>query len=350
MASGYTANYGLCQWQAEDKFLREEFNQDNEKIDTAIQAVADRAAAGQTATEQAQSTADQALEGLELVNYNLYNLLLQNSYEKKETSWKKALLFDGFLDGAGLSSKSEVLLQRDGMLVLDGKGQGDHDLGYDADARKTDLTTRTVSISGCGRLTGFRLKVFLNWYPDATPTLKYELTRNGDLAASGSYSWKEPCTNNVITELTMEFTSPLLLLPRDTVALRLYSSGTMWELCQAGSGTGLGGTFLITPITGESAEVLTKSQPLPAARRVRAWVRHSGGSVGLTLRDGEGQEYPMTPGGARTVKEPLGKKSCTEQEFSLDADVPQGNLSLRLALTRGGSTVMYLYDYGATLF
>ena len=31
MASGYTANYGLCQWQGEDKFLREEFNQDNAK-------------------------------------------------------------------------------------------------------------------------------------------------------------------------------------------------------------------------------------------------------------------------------------------------------------------------------
>ena len=36
MASGYTANYGLCQWQPEDQFVREEFNQDNAKIDEAL--------------------------------------------------------------------------------------------------------------------------------------------------------------------------------------------------------------------------------------------------------------------------------------------------------------------------
>ena len=36
MATNYTANYGLCQWEPEDNFLREEFNQDNAKIDAAL--------------------------------------------------------------------------------------------------------------------------------------------------------------------------------------------------------------------------------------------------------------------------------------------------------------------------
>ena len=31
-----TANYDLCQWDAEDRILREDFNSDNEKIDAAI--------------------------------------------------------------------------------------------------------------------------------------------------------------------------------------------------------------------------------------------------------------------------------------------------------------------------
>ena len=31
-----TANYDLCQWDAEDRILREDFNSDNEKIDEAI--------------------------------------------------------------------------------------------------------------------------------------------------------------------------------------------------------------------------------------------------------------------------------------------------------------------------
>jgi len=36
MASNYTPNYSLCQWQASDKVLRTEFNADNAKIDAAL--------------------------------------------------------------------------------------------------------------------------------------------------------------------------------------------------------------------------------------------------------------------------------------------------------------------------
>lgn len=31
MASNYTKNYGLCQWEATDQVRREEFNQDNQR-------------------------------------------------------------------------------------------------------------------------------------------------------------------------------------------------------------------------------------------------------------------------------------------------------------------------------
>ena len=54
MASNYTTNYQLNQWEAGDQVLRTEFNQDNQKIDGALKAnaeaiaaeVADREAAG----------------------------------------------------------------------------------------------------------------------------------------------------------------------------------------------------------------------------------------------------------------------------------------------------------------
>ena len=36
MASNYTENYGLCQWEATDHVLREEFNQEHAKIDTGL--------------------------------------------------------------------------------------------------------------------------------------------------------------------------------------------------------------------------------------------------------------------------------------------------------------------------
>ena len=39
MASNYTTNYGLCQWEPGDNFVRTEFNQDNAKINAALAAL-----------------------------------------------------------------------------------------------------------------------------------------------------------------------------------------------------------------------------------------------------------------------------------------------------------------------
>ena len=36
MASNYTEHIGLCQWEATDQVLRTEFNQDNAKVDAAL--------------------------------------------------------------------------------------------------------------------------------------------------------------------------------------------------------------------------------------------------------------------------------------------------------------------------
>ena len=44
-----TANFQLTQWEKTDRILMEEFNSDNEKIDTALKASADGVAALQTA-------------------------------------------------------------------------------------------------------------------------------------------------------------------------------------------------------------------------------------------------------------------------------------------------------------
>ena len=49
MASQQTPNYRLSRWAGTDRILMEEFNSDNEKIDTALKGNADKAAALQTA-------------------------------------------------------------------------------------------------------------------------------------------------------------------------------------------------------------------------------------------------------------------------------------------------------------
>ena len=40
MATNHTTNYQLCQWEATDKVLRTDFNEDNAKIDAALSALA----------------------------------------------------------------------------------------------------------------------------------------------------------------------------------------------------------------------------------------------------------------------------------------------------------------------
>lgn len=39
MASNYTENFGLCQWEATDAVLRTEFNEDNAKIDSVLSRI-----------------------------------------------------------------------------------------------------------------------------------------------------------------------------------------------------------------------------------------------------------------------------------------------------------------------
>ena len=54
MSTNHTPNYNLCQWEAEDKVLRTEFNTDNAKIDAAIKAV-DRRVDGKASTASLNS-------------------------------------------------------------------------------------------------------------------------------------------------------------------------------------------------------------------------------------------------------------------------------------------------------
>lgn len=51
MASNQTSNYGLNQWEAEDRVMREEFNGDNAKVDAALAELAEEVGAKAAQTE-----------------------------------------------------------------------------------------------------------------------------------------------------------------------------------------------------------------------------------------------------------------------------------------------------------
>ena len=62
MASNYTPNHSLCQWAAEDKVLRTEFNADNAKIDAALGSLSSSLSG--KASSSAVSSLQSALDSL----------------------------------------------------------------------------------------------------------------------------------------------------------------------------------------------------------------------------------------------------------------------------------------------
>ena len=327
MASGYTEYYGLCQWQGEDKFLREEFNQDNEKIDAALKAAEDKAAA---AAQSAQQTADRALSGLEAADYNIYNLLLQNDYEGKYTGYKRALLYDGFLDESGIGAKSDSLILKDGRLSLYGTGQGNLSMGSYGTSKKTSAESQAMTATGAGSVTGFQCKVYNDMAVTTTDSLRATLSVNGEVKLEELVKTTELEADESKTE-----TFPFVKAGK----IMIYA---------ATDGTHLGGTLLCTPLSGSSAWMTTGALDLPAFSGVRAWARYKGGTLSLSLAGPDGT-LSFMPAERRETVELLDGAACTEQAFTLEEGGGAGSWTLRLDLSRSPDSEMLVYDYGVVL-
>ena len=178
MANGYTEHYGLCQWAAEDSFLREEFNQDNAKIDGALN----------TLSEELSEAQEENEEKLDPIRYNLYQLWLQRYYEGKETGMKKALLFDGFLDGSLVAALTQGTFLHGGSVWLSGTGQdsitGQTQTGGIA-AQGGTVESDVVTADGYGYLTGCTLEEsYLGASASAVVTVTVEFLLNGKVQAA----------------------------------------------------------------------------------------------------------------------------------------------------------------------
>ena len=75
MASGQTEHYSLNQWQPEDKVLREEFNQDNAKIETTIADVEEHCKLIKVTELVLAESGSQANLSLSTVDMNQFSML-----------------------------------------------------------------------------------------------------------------------------------------------------------------------------------------------------------------------------------------------------------------------------------
>ena len=335
MASGYTANYGLCQWQPEDKFLREEFNQDNEKIDAALKAAEDEAAA----------ESGRLRIRLEETNYNLCNLLLQSDYEGKYTGYKRALIFDGFLTDMDRELSASVLMCG-GSLVLGQTGQTNVNYPYGSQSTRTSGVTESKTAEGTGYATGFTFQVYTDVSMSGTEYMPYRLTRNGEDVLTGQYALSG-LGRDQTKEFKITFPKAVGLRKGDVFTFTLEAPSTHFWITGGDRSGSLAGTLYVTPVSGSSGTVSQTQPGLPASDGLRAWVRHQSGSVSLSVqRDGE-EPQSLTPDGQKSAVEPLNHKACTESSFRLDRSFTEGQFRITLTVTLGGSEhEMEVFDYG----
>lgn len=351
MATNYTANYGLCQWEPEDNFLREEFNQDNAKIDAAIKAATEAAEAGDQAVREqalewasaAQSTADWALSSLEPVSYNVYNLLLRDYYEGLESGFKKALVFDGFLDKKGIESTTSGLTWNptEKNVILQAAGVSSQEEGFETRRLVEIPTTTSLKQSFTAPSTGTITAVELYFAASCTVTIEQNgvvLGRATASAIQSNYSTRIPITANIERGGTYQI---CLLAP--TSGHYVYSGSNNMNF---------GYRFTMTPTIVTNGTLITTQHSLGSSyQRASAWVRHSGGTITLSLYNQQSGSWVTMPGtGKRTTVTTKGD-SCVESAFRL-ASVPTGNQSVKLRLTLSTSSGVnaMLYDYGVAIF
>lgn len=342
MATNYTANYGLCQWERADNFLREEFNQDNAKIDAAIKGVKEGA--------EAQVTAAATLAEAQLasVGHDLYGLMLQNDYDGKLTGWKKTLFFDRFQDKSLMAEASDCLAFPNQRVGLGRTVQNDISLGYGAQALFISGIRKTAEFGSLGYalLTGIKVKTQIQYVEEETADITYRVDINNEMAGGGQYPL---FFGETPSEQTMLFDPPVTLSPGDSFMVSLsFGANSRMVFPSAGGTNDLGGTLLITPLYGETGTITTPVLAMPERRSCWGWVRHTGGQVALAVSGPEGAPVPFTRVGGRTTVNGEGQP-CVESEFHLP-DAPQSEmLAFSLSLHLGESDAMQVYDYGILL-
>lgn len=323
-----TANYRLHQWEPTDPFLRTDFNQDLAAIDTAL-GRAERSAAANA--------------------YNVYNLMLQNYYEGKYTGYKKALLFDGFLDGSGIAEKSSTLIRSSGVVRLNRYGQSDITIPYTSDytSIRDGCAFQVQTPASSGRLTGWTVRTDMLYGGDPeefTATITCTVKLNDAVAYQGQLPLR--CTVAGSTQ-KMTLPTPLEVGTGDRLEVHLQSSTSTVRLSYT-TNVKLCGVLHFTPASGTSGSLVSHDTALPARNRILAWARHSGGTVGITVLEGD-VEYPMTRTGTTTTRN-LQNQACTESAFALDGAPEGGVLAVRVELSLpSGENAAALYDYGVVL-
>ena len=338
--STQTEYIGLHQWESTDPFLREDFNEDNRKIDQKVKA--------------AQERIEQTAGGLENMSYNIYNLLLRDYYEGKYTGFKRGLMFDGFLDESRISTW-EGSAYRDTEIhtvSIDTVGQSS------VPRPATSTTSITASVGkyvaqswtaqGCGTITS--VSVCGKSIGDASHEAALSIWQDGEKLADGT----APILFEVGDGEWHEFSISCPIRKGETYEFRFecLESGSRFGSigCLREENDGAFATVAlgITVTSGGSisGSITSESAQLGAWRNAVCYVRHNGaGQLAAALsRSDDG--WDAMEADQTAPAETLDGTPCMESVFRLERAEPVETAVFRLTLSAQNGQVPICYDYG----
>lgn len=330
-----TPNYGLHQWECGDQIRRTELNQDLRKLDAALRAAEEQAASDSAAASQ---RAEEAQNALEPFGYNCLNLMLQNCYAGVPYKYMKNLALDGFVDNSKIESTTNGLTwdATEKHVILQAVGASSQEDGFSVRQLKTvnsdQPMTQTFTAVCNGTVTSIELYM--------RGVLDISIEQNGVSLGTARITSTQ---DNYSTQVAISAE----LIRGSSYVIKLTAPGTAY-VHSGSNNVNFGYRLTITPTIVTSGTLITAPHSLGAAyQRASAWVRHSGGTVFLSLYNQQNSSWVSMPSTGKRTNVTTKGISCVESAFRLTS-VPAGNQSVKLRLTFSTSSGVnaMLYDYG----
>lgn len=171
MASNYTENYGLCQWEATDQVLRTDFNGDNAKLETALSNLEARVA-----------LLDRAVPNLA---FYIGQLSLQDLVERNQYLAQKSMLYEAFRFPSvfSLTGGAQII---NNVLTVSGMGTTGTATTQDTTIYSSNWTVARMWMHGQGG----SVKVYLNGEEMEWVTNSFSPEVSGETVFEREYVWR----------------------------------------------------------------------------------------------------------------------------------------------------------------
>ena len=331
----------LNQWEGSDAVLHTDFNEDNLKLEQAIQSLQQRSNA---TVAKLDALTDKEAVDYEFLSFALLNALTLTSLESHYPGDKRGLIYDSFVgvSKAELMPEGVHILPQKRYLGL-GKSLDEPLMGSQPNgslhaALANEPWRYFFKQDCCGYLKSFTF--YSNFASSATVTINIRKA-NKELTQAGEQISSETITRAYLSNAgvqTFGFT-PVYLTPGDYAIELIPTKGISvsrplhtfrYDSCARTDGVF---TSIAYPFSGFKSG------------RAKARITHDTGTVGITLIGSDGTRHAMTVCAVEAGMNQEGE-ACIVTEYELDEMPVSESVQMELAMSSPTEQSMRVFDYG----